>query len=46
MEDQNEPFVVQFPLDNAEAVALTQSDIDRCLEGEYLNDSIIDFWMK
>lgn len=36
--------VLSFPQNEPNAVTLTVGDIDRLNEGEFLNDSLIDFW--
>ena len=36
--------VLSFPENEANAVTLTVGDVDRLNEGEFLNDSLIDFW--
>jgi Ulp1 family protease len=35
---------LEYPRDNANAVTLTLGDVERLEDGQFLNDSLIDFW--
>jgi len=42
---KNEPVLI-FPLQSSHSVPITLSDIERLDPYEYLNDSLIDFWLR
>jgi len=43
--EKNEPVLI-FPLQSSHSVPITLSDIERLDSYEYLNDSLIDFWLR
>ena len=36
--------VLSYPPNNANAVTVTLGDVERLQDGQFLNDSLIDFW--
>ena len=36
--------VLSYPQNNANAVTVTLGDVERLQDGQFLNDSLIDFW--
>ena len=36
--------IFSYPPGNADAVTLTLGDVERLDDGQFLNDSLIDFW--